>query len=767
MSDLLKAALYYASIGWKIFPCVPREKRPLTTHGVKDATNDPDVIRVWWEKWPDANIGLACGVGSGIYVIDIDIDKEREIDGYASMKDLGLLPGTVTQNTPSGGAHVLFKTDNPPANKNGFLSGIDIRGEGYYIVVAPSIHPSGGQYEWLEGSGPGEVELAEFPDFIRPANPEAPPPASPGHVSQQGSPNQAQAVGTNTLKRASMYLATMAPAIEGQAGGGKLFAAATAMVHGFKLSDAQASALLLAEYNPRCTPPWDMGVTKDGRDFLRKISQVREKPPRKPYGYLADDASWSPENADTSMIDVDSLIAEAALVKVKKEVKQAGDIADLVKEEAPHADYAMLTNPPGLLGDICDWINDTALCRQPMLALACSLTFLGALFGRKVREKLGGRTNVYCMAIADSSAGKQHPMSKISDLCHSAGVSELIGGSDIASDSGIEELVSKSPATLVMVDEIGFLLSAIGAKKDSYSARIVAILMKLYSSAGNVYYGRAYADIENRRTIIQPCLSLYGTSSPARFIEGVAPEEISDGWLGRCLMFRASVNVRKSRSNKLRPGDRANESIVERVQQWYARRPAAPEGADLGQFMVYHTATGEASQVPPEQILVPTTKEADKIFVALDDKADAVAKRDSRLGYLWRKAEENARKISLIVACGESFDDPEITAANAGYACKLMEYLLNDFRDYILPNIVSSQLEARKLKIIEMIDSGAGEGLRHRIIVKRTGYYNQRQREDVLSDLQESGSIIKVSVGKTFYYFTPRYYAEYKKTQDD
>ena len=147
MDELLKAALYYTGLGWKIFPCVPREKRPLTTHGVKDATNDPDTIRAWWEKWPDANIGLACGQTSGVYVVDIDVNEKKGIDGYASLKGLGLLPKTIVQDTPSGGAHALFKTDNPPANKNGLKPGIDIRGDGYYIIVAPSIHPNGGEYE--------------------------------------------------------------------------------------------------------------------------------------------------------------------------------------------------------------------------------------------------------------------------------------------------------------------------------------------------------------------------------------------------------------------------------------------------------------------------------------------------------------------------------------------------------------------------------------------------------------------------------------------
>ena len=67
MSELGKAALNYASLGWYIFPIVSGQKNPLTKHGVKDATNVVHTIRMWWEKWPNANIGLACGVKSGFF----------------------------------------------------------------------------------------------------------------------------------------------------------------------------------------------------------------------------------------------------------------------------------------------------------------------------------------------------------------------------------------------------------------------------------------------------------------------------------------------------------------------------------------------------------------------------------------------------------------------------------------------------------------------------------------------------------------------------
>src|SRR5260370_34058436 len=75
-NPLLDAALAYASRGWPVFPCKPDSKRPLTEHGVKDATTDPDIIRGWWTQWPNALIGFACGHASGVFVLDLDVEDD-------------------------------------------------------------------------------------------------------------------------------------------------------------------------------------------------------------------------------------------------------------------------------------------------------------------------------------------------------------------------------------------------------------------------------------------------------------------------------------------------------------------------------------------------------------------------------------------------------------------------------------------------------------------------------------------------------------------
>lgn len=153
-NPFLRAALFYAvKLGWPVLPVKSRGKEPLTTHGVKDATLDPKIIREWWAKWPNANVGIRTGVK--FWVLDIDPAK----GGDESLMNLvgrhTAIAETLQQMTGGGGRHYLFE---PPDQMTigrhlGVWPGIDVIGEPGYILGAPSIHPSGKPYMW-DGSVP-------------------------------------------------------------------------------------------------------------------------------------------------------------------------------------------------------------------------------------------------------------------------------------------------------------------------------------------------------------------------------------------------------------------------------------------------------------------------------------------------------------------------------------------------------------------------------------------------------------------------------------
>jgi putative DNA primase/helicase len=187
--SLAKAALDYAARGIPVFPshypigtdnglrcscgnpeCDRKAKHPRTEHGFKDATTLKSLIEQWWAKWPNANIGIPTGAASGFDVIDIDNEtaqqKLKEIVGdtapaalqktgrgwqlgYAHAVDSGLTIGTAI----------------------GGIDGLDFRGDGGYIIAAPSRHINGNFYAWvrdLNGSLPPLP--AAFIEFAAPIN---------------------------------------------------------------------------------------------------------------------------------------------------------------------------------------------------------------------------------------------------------------------------------------------------------------------------------------------------------------------------------------------------------------------------------------------------------------------------------------------------------------------------------------------------------------------------------------------------------------------
>jgi hypothetical protein len=153
MSELRQAAYYYIARNWPVFPCVARGKTPLTQHGCRDATTLERQITAWWSRWPNANVGIATGAPSGLLVVDLD-GKE----GLASWADLEATHGvtaTLEQATGGGGIHLVFAYPAEAAlgNSVGRLGpGIDTRGQGGYILAAPSMHPSGRRYAWRDDS---------------------------------------------------------------------------------------------------------------------------------------------------------------------------------------------------------------------------------------------------------------------------------------------------------------------------------------------------------------------------------------------------------------------------------------------------------------------------------------------------------------------------------------------------------------------------------------------------------------------------------------
>jgi putative DNA primase/helicase len=178
----LAYAKAYAERGWPVFPvheitpegqcsccqptCSSPGKHPRTKTGLKEASTSLEQIEQWWARWPEANIGIATGEAAGIVVLDVDVDKSGERSLEELEAEHGELPTTTLAATGGGGLHYLFRHPGRPVrNSAGKLGeGLDVRGDGGYVVAPPSSHRSGRRYEWV--FAPEQQEPAELPAWL-------------------------------------------------------------------------------------------------------------------------------------------------------------------------------------------------------------------------------------------------------------------------------------------------------------------------------------------------------------------------------------------------------------------------------------------------------------------------------------------------------------------------------------------------------------------------------------------------------------------------
>ena len=204
---MIRTAITLARRGMCVFPCVPRDKRPATEHGLKDATTDLDAIRQWWHSEPHYNIGIATGTVSKVFAVDVDgMDAEAELRRLEVQH--GSLPATVEAITARG-RHIYFQMPGVPVRNSAskIAPGVDVRGDGGYVLAPPSIHPTGKPYAWSVDSG---STFAAAPEWLlakiteQPANERTPvPPAQWRELVEAGA---AEGTRDNTIARLAGHL---------------------------------------------------------------------------------------------------------------------------------------------------------------------------------------------------------------------------------------------------------------------------------------------------------------------------------------------------------------------------------------------------------------------------------------------------------------------------------------------------------------------------------------------------------------------------------
>ena len=159
-ANILQTALAYADHGFSVIPIRPDKKPFIKWESYQATKATPEEIKSWFTKWPNAMIGICTGEISGLLVVDCDNE-----DAYQKIQDL--LPDsfvTCIAKTPRGyHIYLIYPKDQQISNAAGIMPGVDVRGQGGYIIAPGSVNTEGKAYTWLKGLGIDDVALAPVP----------------------------------------------------------------------------------------------------------------------------------------------------------------------------------------------------------------------------------------------------------------------------------------------------------------------------------------------------------------------------------------------------------------------------------------------------------------------------------------------------------------------------------------------------------------------------------------------------------------------------
>lgn len=306
-TPLGEAARAYAEAGFAVFPVKPRAKEPCV-RWKDEASRDPARITAWWQRWPDANIGLP--VPEGLFVLDIDgPEGERTIAGLEARH--GRLPEGPVARTAKG-RHLWFRFPPGRCLKNAVrrLPGIDVRAQGGYVVAPPSVHPDGIEYAWETGRALFDVPIREAPGWLLDAlegtraSAGEPPPGQPPCASAPASMFDFSNVSVDGPgSRLAGILATMRAAVEGERNT-KLFWCACRLVELEESGETPAAAWEQLREAARATGLDEPEIDKvivSARDSSRRASAAAADgpvaPPPQPMSVPAQGPGWPRDQA--------------------------------------------------------------------------------------------------------------------------------------------------------------------------------------------------------------------------------------------------------------------------------------------------------------------------------------------------------------------------------------------------------------------------------------------------------------------------------------
>ncbi len=690
-ASLVEHALKIAAQGIPVFPCNTDNKRPLTKHGFKDATTDPEQIRKWWGAWPHVLIGMPTGAASGRLVIDLD-RKPGHADGVIEWPKLlaehDETVETLISETPSTGQHWVFQNvEGLRCVALGKLwPGVEIKAEGGYVILPPSQG-----YKWLNDNPiiampqwlvDGILALRAPPKLDDTIDNDGTASDEELALAMKAIPNESDA--WSDWNRVAMAL--------WRASGGRafnLFDEWSKKWHGYNAKDTRDRWRAITR-----SPPTDLGA---GTLFL----MAQEADP------FWREGGYSIEREEEASRFVAQLLA-----------------ARKVESEESIPPY--LLTVPGLVGEIAQFITDSAQHPQPLMSLAAALGIVATAGGRFFLTPLDGGLSIYFVCLAKTGGGKDHPKSMIDIIMDAAGLDKHVGPDQFISMPAFINFMKREPLAICPQDEFGSYLKRLGHKRaNSFEVQVMTVLQQAWSSAGKSLRTPEWAQVPSER-IFSPALSIVGFSTEEMFFEALQNKDVASGFLNRFLVFETL-----NRPPQQVAGINWKEvplSITKQLKGIYNRRKVN------GNMTFLSTAK-------PGFCKIECSEEAENCRMDLVREVESI--KDDQSRDLMVRTAEIALRLATIVTIGIGSDIIELPEMQ--WAVRFSRWFAKRLVTLSKERIADTenQIMAHEvLRIIKRKANGAAWVKQSDVLQALKHKYRSRDLDDVFKGLRAAGDII-------------------------
>jgi hypothetical protein len=663
--------------------------------------------------WVASNIGVCLGSASGIMALDFDDD----MDGLHS-SIMAVIPESPVRKKGAKGFTAFYRYTGQRSHGYSVRGTrvLDILSEGRQTVLPPSLHPSGGAYEWITPLTLGDIAPSDLPEIH---------------------PSSMQVI--TGLFRTEPVKATPKRTFHDP----------------YRETDLEAIAEAL-----RCIPADDydvwirMGMAlrqhmgDRGMEIWDQWSSTSQK-----YDSSQIPKRWRSFNrGDITIASLFYTAMDHGYIQPRRvpdqddhprvAIEEGGNlrpfVSSRVNQSPDHA--AMILNPPGLVGKIAGWINQTSIYPQPMLAVAAAITAAGVAMSHKVQSPTRLRTNFYTMGLAPSGAGKDHARDCVTSLLCRSGLEGLIGGTPASGAGLLTALREGGGKCLVLWDEFGRVLKNLTHKNaGSHQRDILTSLMELFSSSKSMYAGVQYANHDGkmkRTPIDQPCLSVYATTVPERFFQTLTSADAIDGFLARWLVVESKDYTLKPATPTGDVNDPPDDILAE-LRRWKdAPSNYDPRGNVDGVLRI-------------SPMVVSYSDEAEGIIGSYSEAMRRRASEESAsrtgLSAIYARSAEHAIKLALA-----AHEDDTIGAGAVRWGIAVADHCASYMAEAVKANIAESDYERNLNRVMQIMREAKGEWVENRSLLLRTRNLKFRDRNEIIAGLVEMGEIERIEIeGKT------------------